>query len=241
MGSLDKRIIKRQEIMTKKLHHIALIMDGNRRWARQKGLPTFIGHDRGYKRIETIVDAAPKYNISHLTFWAFSTENWKREEKEVSYLMNLFRKLFKSAFIKKMMRNGIRIQVLGDMTPFPKDIQENVQKILDQSKDNTNMTVNIALNYGGRPEILQAVNQLLKDGKKEITEEMFSGALYTTGQPDPDMIIRTGGEQRLSGYLPWQGVYSELYFTEKFWPDFDEQAFDAAIQEYYGRERRFGK
>lgn len=223
------------------LKHVAFIMDGNRRWARQKGLPTFIGHEKGYRRIETVVDHAIKRNISHITFWAFSTENWHREKKEVEFLMKIFRGLFKSRFVKKLLKNGVKLQTLGVLDPFPKDIIENIEKLKEDSRDNTAITVNIALNYGGRAEILRAVEILQKENNKTINQSVFSEYLFTKEQPDPDLIVRTGGEMRLSGFLPWQGVYSELYFTNTYWPDFDEKEFDKAIEEFYSRERRFGK
>lgn len=218
--------------------HIAFIMDGNRRWARQKGLPTFIGHEKGYRRMETVVDQAIKHNVPFITFWAFSTENWNREKKEVEFLMKIFRKLFKSSFVKKLLNNGVKLQTLGELDPFPKDIIENIEKLKKQSKDNKAITVNIALNYGGRAEIIRAA-KLMK--RENIDEQSFTNFLYTKGQPDPDMIVRTGGDMRLSGFLPWQAVYSELYFTNSFWPDFDEKEFEKVLKEYKTRQRRFGK
>ncbi len=221
--------------------HIALIMDGNRRWARQRGLPIRIGHTNGYKKIETITNYALSLGISYITFWAFSTENWNREKKEVDTLMQIFRSFFKSPMMTSFKKKNIRICILGDYGKFPSDIAQNVKKLIEDTKDNTAITLNIALNYGGRVEILRAINQLLAEGKKTMNEEQFSHYLYTVGQPDPDLIIRTGGEQRLSGYLPWQGVYSELYFTSTYWPDFDKDEFDKALQDYAFRQRRFGK
>ncbi len=225
------------------IKHIAFIMDGNRRWAKERHIPTLIGHKKGYENIENIVDHALERKIEYVTFWAFSTENWNREKKEVDYLMNLFRDLFAGRMLQKILKKGGKIQVLGDMTAFPKDIQKETQKVLDQSKDNNAITINIALNYGGRAEILHAVQQIVSKGinSTDITEQTIAQYLYTNGQPDPDLIIRTGGEQRLSGYLPWQGIYSELYFTDKYWPEFDEKEFDKALEEFARRERRFGK
>ncbi len=221
--------------------HIAIIMDGNRRWAKNKGIPIFIGHRYGFNRIEPLVSHAADLGISNVTFWAFSTENWNREKKEVEALMNLFRRMFTGVMVEKLKKNNVRVVALGDISPFPKDIAQAIEKIVKETKNNTRITVNFAINYGGRAEILRVVKKLIKENPKEITEEVFAQHLYTNGQPDPDMIIRTGGEQRLSGYLPWQGVYAELYFTEKYWPDFSEAAFDAAIMDYVSRERRFGK
>lgn len=254
------------------IQHVALIMDGNRRWAKAKKLPTFAGHQKGYQQIEKIVTRAQEFGISHITLWAFSTENWKRSEEEVSYLMDLFRKVFHGTMLKNLLKKGGRIKVLGNIKAFPEDIQKDIAEVIEKSKDNTSIQINIALNYGGREEILWAVNKILEEynssvipakagiQKKSgsrikhaldsdrvsgmtnfIDEEMFASYLYTASQPDPDLIIRTGGAMRLSGYLPWQGVYSELYFTDTFWPDFDEKEFDKAIEEYEKRERRFGK
>lgn len=225
------------------IKHIAFIMDGNRRWAKVKRLPTLMGHAKGYKRIDPIVTHAQKLGIAHVTFWAFSTENWKRDKKEVTYLMNLFRDMFKGNLLKKLVKNGGRIIVLGDIQPFPQDIQENVKRVVEESKNNTSIIVNIGLNYGGRAEILHAIQTMMKDKKNidDLTEESFSHYLYTHDQPDPDLIIRTGGEQRLSGFLPWQGVYSELYFPKVYWPDFTEKELDKALEEFAERARRFGK
>lgn len=225
------------------IKHIAFIMDGNRRWAREKKLPTLTGHAKGFNRIEPLVFHAKKLGIKHITFWAFSTENWNRDTKEVMYLMNLFRTLFKGRLIKKIINNGGRIVILGDITPFPEDIKENMKKVIGQSQHNTDITINIGLNYGGRAEILHVVQQLLTDKSdlSKLTEEAFSQYLYTHDQPDPDLIVRTGGEQRLSGFLAWQGVYSELYFPQIYWPDFTVEEFDKALEEFTARERRFGK
>lgn len=222
-------------------HHVAIIMDGNRRWAKERGLPIRIGHTNGYKKIETVTNYALSLGISYVTFWAFSTENWNREKKEIDALLAIFRVFFKSTWLKELGKKGVRICILGDLSRFPKDIRDNVLHVVESTKYNKAITVNIALNYGGRAELLRAVSLVLQSDRKTISEEEFSQYLYTASQPDPDLIIRTGGEKRLSGYLPWQAVYSELYFTDTFWPDFDEKSFDSALQEYIRRERRFGK
>lgn len=223
--------------------HIALIMDGNRRWARERHLPLIAGHHKGAERIEPLVAYAAKRGIKHITFWAFSSENWERGEKEVGFLMRVFRKFIKSSVVGRMMEKGVRVRVIGDIESFPDDIVWGVREIVEKSKNNKTITATFALNYGGRREILYAVNSINKISKQYsyIDEEKFSSYLYTNGLPDPDMIVRTGGERRLSGFLPWQAVYSELYFTDTYWPDFDEKAFDKAIEEYRKRERRFGK
>lgn len=236
MGNFNGKVFG-EEIMVK---HVAIIMDGNRRWARKRGLPIVFGHRKGYKRIEEIVKHAKSLGIKHITFWAFSTENWNREQKEIDDLMNIFRRLFRDSTIKNIIKENSRIIIFGNLKKFPIDIQKGVKGVMKDTKKNNGITVNIALNYGGRDEIIRAVNTLLKEKQKSINEETFSSYLYSRGQPDPDMIIRTGGEQRLSGYLPWQSVYSELYFTKMYWPDFDKEEFDKALEDFSKRHRRFG-
>ncbi len=218
-------------------------MDGNRRWAKEKGLPGLTGHAKGYQRIEPLVAHAQKIGITHVTFWAFSTENWKRDEKEIVYLMNLFRKVFKSNILHNLIKKGGRIVILGDIEPFPEDIKENIKKVIADSQDNTKIVINIGLNYGGRAEILHAVQKMVQNNEdvSALTEERFSEYLYSQGQPAPDLIIRTGGEQRLSGFLAWQSIYSELYFPPIYWPDFTPKELDKAVEEFSHRQRRFGK
>ncbi len=221
--------------------HIAFIMDGNRRWARERNLPTLVGHSKGYRRIEHIVKHVLKLGIPYVTFWAFSTENWNRDKEEVDYLMGLFRKLFQLKSLEKIIKEGARIVVLGNLNRFPADISKNALEIIEKTRNNRKITVNIALNYGGREEIVYAINKILLEKKQSITIEEFGAYLYTSGQPDPDLIIRTGGDQRLSGYLPWQGIYSELYFIPAYWPDFDGKQLDQILVDYSRRQRRFGK
>lgn len=231
-----------------KLNHVAFIMDGNRRWARDKKLPLLFGHRQGAKRIEPLVEHAAKNGIKFITFWAFSSENWKRGEKEVDFLMRVFRDFIKGPVANRMMEKGVRVKVIGDYTLFPQDIVKDVCNIIEKSKNNNSITATFALNYGGRAEILRAINIIRKQESgsknqefKDMDEEGFSDYLYTNDLPDPDMIVRTGGEMRLSGFLPWQAVYSELYFVDKYWPEFDTIEFDKAIEVYKNRERRFGK
>jgi len=223
--------------------HIAIIMDGNRRWAKDKKLPSLLGHKKGQERIEKIVEHAKDLGIEYITFWAFSTENWKRSEQEVTYLMDLFKKMLRGKLFKKLIKKGVKICVLGDISAFSEELRKEIERVVEESKNNTSIQVNIALNYGGREELTHAVKQIISDNicQTEITTDLISQYLYTRNQPDPDLIIRTGGAQRLSGYLPWQSIYSELYFTDTYWPDFDKQAFDRAIEEYERRERRFGR
>lgn len=221
--------------------HVAFIMDGNRRWAKEHKLSLFLGHENGARNIEPLVEHAIEKGICYLTFWAFSTENWNRSDEEVKDILGVFRKALHDPMIQRLQELEARILVIGDLTPFPDDIKQDVSQILKDTDKNTRITVNIALNYGGRAEILQAVNKLRSASSTEITEAAFSNLLYTAGQPDPDLIIRTGGEMRLSGYLPWQAVYSELSFTKTYWPDFDAASFDEALIDYDLRQRRFGK
>lgn len=221
--------------------HVAFIMDGNRRWAKQRKIPVVLGHRKGYQKIEDLVKHARKLGVKNVTFWAFSTENWNREEQEVNDLLNIFRHVLKKSSLDRILKENAKLIIFGDLTPFPKDIQDNVNEVLEESKNNTGITVNIALNYGGRAEILNVVNQIIKKGEKKINEETFSKYLYSHGQIDPDLIIRTGGEIRLSGYLPWQAAYSELYFTDVFWPAFTTKEFDKAVEDFAKRQRRFGK
>ena len=221
--------------------HVAIIMDGNRRWAKERGLPAFAGHRKGYKRIEEIVKFAKSVGIEQLTFWAFSTENWNRDKKEINGLMRIFRQLLRKSSMKMLTNENAKIVIFGDIERFPSDIREKVRNLVLETKQNNGITVNIALNYGGRAEILRAINKLLQEKQSAIDETHFSSYLYSANQPDPDLIIRTGGELRLSGYLPWQSVYSELYFTKAYWPDFDSEKFRIALEDFSNRQRRFGK
>lgn len=223
--------------------HIGIIMDGNRRWARQHKLEALMGHKYvAEKVLEPLVEHSIERGVAFLTLWAFSTENWNRDAEEVTGLMNLFREAF-SHNAKTLHRLGVRLRVIGDLERFPKDIRENVHHWMDVSKDNTKITVVFALNYGGRDEILRAIHSLANTDVdlKNITESAFSTALDTQEMPDIDLIIRPGGEQRLSGFLPWQAVYSELYFTDILMPDFTPAELDKALDEYSQRQRRFGK
>jgi undecaprenyl diphosphate synthase len=225
--------------------HVALIMDGNRRWAKQKKLPTFIGHKKGEEGIEPVIDQAIEMGIKYLTFWAFSTENWDRKKDEVNFLMNLYRHNLDKK-IKTFHKKNIKIKIIGNLKMFPQDIQEKTVKWMEDTKNNKKITVNFALSYGGRDEIIRAVNKILKvkhfgKDEKEITKEIFEKYLDTNGQPDPDLIIRTGGVMRMSGFLLWQMEYAELYFTDILWPDFSPFEFKKAVIDYQNRKRRYGK
>lgn len=225
--------------------HIAIIMDGNRRWAKANGKPIAFGHKEGAKTLEKIVRYANKIGIKYLTVYAFSTENWKRAEEEVSALMLLLQNYIED-YSKRADSENIKVQFLGDTTAFKPKMQKGIKDCIERTKNNTGITFNIALNYGGRAEIIKAVKEIAQDVKeqkieiKNINEELISSKLYTAGQPDPDLLIRTSGEIRLSNFLPWQLVYSEFLFIEKNWPDFNEQDLDKAIEEYQRRTRKFG-
>ena len=225
--------------------HIAIIMDGNRRWARAKGKSASFGHKEGAKTLEKIVRYANKIGLRYITVYAFSTENWKRAEEEVKSLMMLLQ-TYLDDYSKRADTENIRVKILGDISALSEGMQKSINKCMERTKDNTGVTFNIALNYGGRDELLKAIKQISKDVKEEkikledITEELVSNNLYTKGQPDPDLLIRTSGELRLSNFLPWQLVYSEFLFIEKNWPDFSEEDLDDAILEYQKRTRKFG-
>ncbi len=231
-----------QENMPK---HIAIIMDGNRRWARQRGLDIKLGHKEGAKTLEKIVRYANKIGLGYITVYAFSTENWKRTEEEVGALMLLLQNYLED-YSKRADTENIKVNVLGDISALPKKMQKSINNCMERTKDNTGVTFNIALNYGGRDEIVKAVKKIAKEIKEEkiaiddITEETISNSLYTAGQPDPDLLIRTSGELRTSNFLPWQIVYSEFIFVEKNWPDFEEKDLDEAIKIYQTRNRKFG-
>lgn len=223
--------------------HIAIIMDGNRRWAKKMGLKPVEGHKAGVKALEKIVENFQKHGISILTVFAFSTENWSRPKNEVNYLMRLLKNTIKTK-VKKFHKQNIKLIVSGKIKDLSKDLQETIHEAVQLTKDNTDGILNIALNYGGREEIINAVKKIIKETKGEIkgiTEETFQKYLYTKDLPDPDLIIRTSGEQRISNFLTWQLAYSELYFSDKYWPDFDSAELDKAISEYERRQRRFGK
>ena len=225
-------------------NHIAIILDGNGRWAKKRGMPRNFGHVKGCENLEDICEVAKELGVKYLTVYAFSTENWKRSKEEVDGLMKLFRNYLKKC-IKISQKNTMRVKVIGDITAFDSDIQESIKKLEDFSKDFTDLHFQIALNYGSRDEITRAVNRMLEDqkaGKLEtpVSEDTISGYLDTAGLPDPDLMIRTSGELRLSNYLLWQLAYSEFYFTDVPWPDFKKEELVKAIEKYNERDRRYG-
>ena len=217
--------------------HIAIIMDGNGRWAKKRKMPRSFGHQQGAKRLEELCRTTAEIGVKYLTVYAFSTENWTRSEDEITTLMKILRNYLADS-IKKAKENNMRIRVLGDITRLDLDIQESIQRLEKVSAPNTGLNFQIALNYGSRNEMIRAVQQVVKDcqeGKiavEELDETVFSSYLDTKGIPDPDLLIRTSGEQRLSNYLLWQCAYSEFYFPEVLWPDFDKNALKEAVRQY---------
>ena len=225
--------------------HIAIIMDGNRRWARNKGLPVSLGHKEGAKTLEKIVRYANKIGIKHITVYAFSTENWKRSQEEVSTLMGILRWYLKDC-VKKSMKNNVRCRVIGRKEELSPDIVQSIENLEEKTKNNTGLNFTIAINYGGRDEITRAVKKIAADVKAgkinpdDITEQTITDNLDTRELPDPDLLIRTSGEQRLSNYLPWQLAYTEFYFTPVPWPDFTKEELIKAVEAYNHRDRRYG-
>ena len=225
--------------------HVAIIMDGNGRWAQKKGSPRIAGHKAGVETVRSVIQACAEKGIEVLTLFAFSSENWRRPEKEVSLLMGLFLAALQRE-VKKLHKNDVRLKIVGDVTAFDKKIQEQIIKSEALTKNNKRLVLNIAANYGGQWDITQAVKALAKKVETgslksdEITSDLISQHLSMNDLPEPDLFIRTGGEQRISNFLIWQLAYSELYFTDTLWPDFDRDAFDLALQSFAGRQRRFG-
>ncbi|MDP9728875.1 isoprenyl transferase [Alicyclobacillus tolerans] len=225
--------------------HVGIIMDGNGRWARRRGLPRIAGHHAGMQAMKETIRACDDLGIEYLTLYAFSTENWKRPQREVEFLMKLPRQFFITE-IDELMERNVRIRVIGDTEQLPADTRETVLQSLERTKQNTGMNVNFALNYGGRMDIVFAVRKLAEavaEGRiapQDIDESALAAQLSTAHQPDPDFIIRTSGEIRLSNFLVWQSAYAELWFTDVLWPDFNRQHLLRALQEFSGRQRRFG-
>lgn len=225
--------------------HVAIILDGNGRWAKKRLLPRNVGHAQGSKTVEKICEECDKLGIKYLTVYAFSTENWKRPQKEVDALMKLLRQ-YLSDCIKRSTKNNMCVRVLGDISVLDKEFQNKIKELEEVSKDNTGLHFQVALNYGGRDELVRSIRKLCIDVQNEkvlpeqITEELFSGYLDSKEIPDPDLLIRTSGEQRLSNFLPWQLAYSEFYFTDVLWPDFNREELIKAIEFYNTRDRRFG-
>lgn len=222
--------------------HVAIILDGNGRWAKSKGMPRNYGHTMGAKNVETILRAAGDLGIRYVTMYAFSTENWNRPQSEVDALMKLLNNYLKNC-VKTAKKNNIRVRVIGDISRLDEDFQKKIVNLEEESKDNDGLNFQIAINYGSRDEMVRAMRKMAEDAlaPEDITEERFEGYLDTRGIPDPDLLIRTSGEQRLSNYLLWQLAYSEFYFTDVPWPDFSPEELRKAVEEYANRDRRYGK
>ncbi|WP_413852919.1 isoprenyl transferase [Candidatus Ruminimicrobium bovinum] len=219
--------------------HVAIIMDGNGRWAKKRLLPRIIGHTNGVKTVKNIVELSRKLNIRVLTLYAFSTENWTRPEEEVKGLMSLLKKYLKNE-LENMKNNNISFKILGDISKFSQDIQNEINNAIEQTKTNNGLIFNLALNYGSRQEILRAFKILIEKNITNPSIQDISNALYTAGLPDPDLLIRTSGEIRISNFLLWQLAYTEIYITDVLWPDFSEEEFYKAIINFQKRDRRFG-
>jgi len=222
------------------LQHLGIIMDGNRRWAKQHGLKSFFGHKYGKNKVNEVVEWSVKSGIKYLTIWTFSAENWARPKNEVNYLISLVKEALEKD-VKDLHKQGIKIKFLGSKENLPKDLQESFLHAEQLTKNNSRMTLNIAFNYGGQQEIIDAVNKILNKGLKKVSLESFEKYLYNPEMPKPELIIRPSGEMRTSGFLLWESAYSELYFCKSLWPDFSERDFNSALADYQQRQRRFGK
>lgn len=222
------------------LKHIAIIMDGNRRWAKERNLPSAVGHKKGVDALKATMRACDDFGIKYLTVYAFSTENWNRKPEEVNFLMDLLGQTLKNE-LQEMHENNVVISFIGDITKLSEKLQEILSNAVETTKNNTGVNLQIAFNYGARSEIVAAVQKIVDSGVKEITEETISKALYTSNVPDPDLLIRTGGEMRVSNYLLWQIAYSEFIVIPEFWPEFDKERLAECILEFNNRNRRWGK
>ncbi len=239
---ITKTLTTSEIVKTTNLEHIAIIMDGNRRWAKEKKLPSAMGHKRGVDSLKTILKACHKFGVKYLTVYAFSTENWNRKPEEVEFLMELLANTIKNE-LNELHENGVVINFIGDLTKLNPKLQEILYNAIEHTKNNSGVKLQIAFNYGSRDEIVNAVKQIVKKGVKAeyITADLISKELYTSNIPDPDLLIRTGGEMRISNYLLWQIAYSEFLVTKEYWPDFNENSLAKAIEEFGNRQRRYGK
>lgn len=219
--------------------HIAFIMDGNGRWAKKRLLPRKAGHREGVVALRRMVDECEKAGVEMVSFYAFSTENWTRPQDEIDALFKMVKE-FADKYLDEYVKRGFRIMFMGDLSKLPKETVDALKRILEKAKDNKGMIVNIALNYGGRDEILHAVNILLDAGLRNVDMQTLTDCMYTAGLPDPDVIVRSSGEKRLSNFMLWQAAYAELVFVDDLWPDFDEKIFANIIDEYSRRDRRYG-
>ena len=224
------------------LEHIAIIMDGNRRWAKEHFLPSMMGHKKGVDALKKITRACDDFGVKYLTLYAFSTENWNRKKEEVDFLMDLLATTLKSE-LDELNQNNVKMNFIGGLTALNQNLQDILEKSIEVTKNNTGVVLTVAINYGARDEIIHAIKNIIKDGKKEdeITQELVSNYLYTKNIPDPDLLIRTSGEKRISNYLLWQIAYSEIYVTDTYWPEFNKEKLAQAIIEFGLRQRRWGK
>ena len=242
--TIDEKIT--EYVKDTNLQHIAIIMDGNRRWAKSKGLPSALGHKKGVDSLKTIMRACDDFGIKYLTVYAFSTENWNRKPEEVNFLMDLLGQTLKNE-LKEMHENGVVINFIGNTKQLSPKLQEILKDAVELTKNNSGVRLQIAFNYGARDEITRAVRDIVQKVKnnelnpEDINENTISNSLYTSSIPDPDLLIRTGGEMRVSNYLLWQIAYSEIYVTKTLWPEFDKEALSTAIEEFHSRQRRYGK
>lgn len=220
--------------------HVGIIMDGNGRWAQKRGLPRVFGHRAGAKTVRKIVEISAKIGLKCLSLFAFSTENWSRPEQEVKTLFNLLKQYIRKER-ENLKKNNIKLVVSGDISKLDEQTKISLQQLMEELKNNTGLIVNLCINYGGRQEIVRAVNNILSSGLKSVTEKEFEKFLYTYGLPELDLLIRTSGELRISNFMLWQVAYTELYFTQTLWPDFTQKEFVLAIKEFQRRQRRFGK
>ena len=233
---------KKSEGLTKIPTHVAIIMDGNGRWATSRGLPRLAGHRAGTENLRRIIRACVEFGVQYLTIYAFSTENWGRPASEVEGLLHIVEDVIERE-LNEMHREGVQLRHIGHLDRLPPTLRDKVLDAVELTRNNTRLTLNIAFNYGGRDEIVCAIQSMITDGKQaaEITPEMVDHYLFTAGTPDPDLIIRTSGEMRVSNFLIWQGAYSEWYVTPSYWPDFDREEFRKALVEYGRRDRRYGR
>ena len=238
MKTQEKDLITAEIVKETNLEHIAIIMDGNRRWAKEKNLPSAMGHKKGVDALKTTLRACKDFGIKYLTVYAFSTENWKRKKEEVDFLMELL-----AITLTNELAEGVVINFIGDISKLSDKLQKILANSVETTKNNTGVHLQIAFNYGARDEIVHAVKSILEKGVKseDITEEMISENLYTKNIPDPDLLIRTGGEKRISNYLLWQIAYSEILVTDEYWPEFGRDSLAEAVEEFKNRQRRFGK
>lgn len=242
MKTKEKDLTTAEIVKETALKHIAIIMDGNRRWAKEKNLPSAMGHKKGVDALKTTLRACKDFGIKYLTVYAFSTENWNRKKEEVDFLMELLAITLTNE-LAEMHSEGVVISFIGDISKLSDKLQKILANSVETTKNNTGVHLQIAFNYGSRDEIVHAVKSIVAQGIKpeDITEDLISENLYTKNIPDPDLLIRTGGEMRISNYLLWQIAYSEIYITKQYWPEFDKTSLALAIEEFHNRQRRFGK